>query len=85
MSVPTRDEVERSAVWARDERGSMKGIRCADRLLALLAEVERLRTEREEDWNTLRNFFGDISIKRPIGRAIGEIIQLRKRVKELEE
>lgn len=42
----------------------------------LAKEVERLRA-LGDPLDTLRNFFGDMTIKMPIGRAIGEIERLR--------
>ena len=43
----------------------------------LKEEIERL-TALGDPLDTLRNFFGDMTIKMPIGRAIGEIERLRE-------
>jgi hypothetical protein len=51
--------------------------------IQLADEVERMREERDSAEDTLRNFFDDKTIQRPVGRAIGEIERLREALEEI--
>ena len=68
LAIRLADEVER----LRDD------LRVSAFVINKQIEVNQGLRALGDPLDTLRNFFGDMTIKMPIGRAIGEIEQLRK-------
>ena len=88
--TPERFAELRQRYYTRADYGGQAGAywACYQVASELLDEVERLQglVGEAESLDSLRNFLGDMSIKMPVGRVIGEVEQLREalRLKTIE-
>lgn len=86
----TRETLDKCRVMHSDYECAAVGdvIAAVEREIKLIADLAHARTAltlAEGSLDALRNFFGDMAMKLPVGRAIGKIKDLRQRVAVLEE